>query len=49
MEYSVAMVERMLLSFDFGNVFASIFLDTSNIEVKENSDIDESENFNTNV
>ncbi len=34
---------------DFGDIFASIPLDISDIKTKENLDIDESENFNTDV
>ncbi len=40
----------MSLSFNFGNVFASISLNASNIELEEeDSDTDESENFNVNI
>jgi len=39
----------MLLSIDFGSVFISISLNISDIELKEDLDIDESKNFNTNV
>ncbi len=43
------MAERMLLFINFDNVFISILLDILNIEIEEDSDIDESENFNVNV
>ncbi len=43
------MAERMPLSIDFGNVFTLISLNILNIELKEDSDINESENFNANV
>ncbi len=39
----------MLLSLDFGNIFISILLDISDIKAKENSDIDESKNFNASI
>ncbi len=39
----------MLLSFDFGNAFISIFLNASDIEIEEESDIDESINFNVDI
>ncbi len=42
-------IERMSLSFDFKNVFISIFLNISDIETKGDSDIDESKNFNVNI
>ncbi len=39
----------MLLLINFKNIFISILLNVSNIELKENSNTDESENFNTDV
>ncbi len=39
----------MLSSIDFENAFTSIPLNTSNIELKEDSNTDESEEFNTDV
>ncbi len=39
----------MLLPFDFGNAFISIPLNISDIETKEDLDIDKSENFNADV
>ena len=43
------MIERISLSFDFENVFISISLDISDIEVKKDSNINELENFNVNI
>ena len=43
------MIERMLLLFDFRNVFILVLLDVSDIETEVDSDIDESENFNVEV
>ncbi len=43
------MIKRILLSFDFGNVFISIPLDISDIEIEEDSDINELENFNVDI
>ncbi len=43
------MIKQILLSFDFENAFILIFLNISNIETKEESDIDKSENFNVGV
>ncbi len=43
------MVERTLLSIDFGNVFILIPLNISDIELKKDLNTDESENFNTSV
>ncbi len=43
------MVERILFSIDFESAFISISLNTSDIESKEDSDTDESEEFNTDV
>ncbi len=42
-------MERISLFFDFGNVFTSISLNISDIEVKEDLNIDESKNFNISV
>jgi len=42
-------IERILLSFDFGNVFISILLNISDIEVEEDSNINKLENFNIGV
>ncbi len=39
----------MLLLFDFENVFISISLNAFNIEIKEDSDIDDSKNFNIGI
>ncbi len=39
----------MLLFFDFKNIFILISLDISDIEVKKDSNIDESENFNIDI
>jgi len=39
----------MLLSFDFKNIYISIFLNVFDIEIEEDLDIDESENFNMDV
>ncbi len=39
----------MLLPFDFGSVFISIFLDISDIETEEKSNINESKNFNIDI
>ncbi len=39
----------MLLSFDFGNIFVLIFLNISDIEAEDDSDIDKSKNFNVSV
>ncbi len=41
--------ERTLLSFNFKNTFISIPLNVFNIEAEEESDIDELENFNTDI
>ncbi len=43
------MIERILSFIDFKNVFISISLNTLNIELKEDSDIDESKEFNTDI
>ena len=43
------MIEQMSFLFNFGDVFVSIPLDTSDIETKKDSNIDESENFNINI
>ncbi len=43
------MIKRMLLSFDFKNIYISIFLNVFDIEIEEDLDIDESENFNMDV
>ncbi len=43
------MIERTPLSFDFGNAFISISLNISNIEAKEDSNTNDSENFNINI
>ncbi len=43
------MTEQILLPINFGDMFISIFLDTSDIEVEEDSNIDESKNFNVDV
>ncbi len=48
-ERNVTMTERMLLFINFGNVFISISLNISDIEAKEESDIDKSENFNISI
>ena len=41
--------ERISLFFDFGNVFVSIPLDISDIEVEEELNINKLENFNINI
>ncbi len=43
------MIEQMSLPLDFGNVFISISLNISDIEIEEDLDIDKLENFNINV
>ncbi len=43
------MVEQMLLSFNFENVFISISLDISDIEAEKDLDIDGSKNFNIDI
>ena len=43
------MIERILFSIDFENAFILISLNILNIEVEENSDIDELKNFNVGV
>ena len=48
-EYNIAIVERMLSFIDFGNVFISIPLNILDIELEEDSDTDESEEFNADV
>ena len=42
-------MEWILLSSDFRNVFISIPLDISDIEVEKDLDIDKSENFNIDI
>ncbi len=39
----------MLLSIDFGNIFISISLNISNIELEKDLNIDESKNFNIDI
>jgi len=39
----------MLFLINFGNIFISIPLDILNIEAEEDSDINESENFNIDI
>ncbi len=48
-EYSIVITERILFLIDFENVFISISLNISDIKLEENSDIDESEEFNADV
>ncbi len=43
------MTKQILLSFDFGNVFISIPLNTSDIEAEKDLDINESKNFNIDI
>ena len=43
------MIKRTPLSIDFKSVFALISLNISNIELKEDSNINDSENFNINI
>jgi len=43
------MAEQMLPFIDFGNAFILISLNILDIELKEDSNIDESEKFNINV
>ncbi len=49
MEYNVAMIERMLPFIDFRNIFISILLNTLDIESEEDSNIDESKEFNADI
>ncbi len=42
-------MEQILFFINFGNVFTTISLNISNIEAEEDSDIDESENFNVDI
>ncbi len=43
------MAEQMLSPIDFGNVFTLVFLNASDIEPEEDSDTDESKEFNADV
>ncbi len=43
------MIEQILFSIDFKNVFILISLNVSDIELKEDSDIDELKNFNIDI
>ncbi len=43
------MIKRILFFFDFENTFISISLNILNIELKKESDINESENFNIDI
>jgi len=43
------MIEQISLFLDFRNVFISIPLDISDIEIEEELDINESENFNVDI
>ncbi len=43
------MIERILPPIDFGNIFISVPLNTSDIEPEEDSDIDESKEFNISI
>ncbi len=43
------MIERILSSINFKNVFISIPLNILDIELEEDSDINESEEFNTDI
>ena len=43
------MIEQMLFFIDFGNAFISISLNVLNIELKEDLNTDELENFNASV
>ncbi len=43
------MTRRILLFFDFKDIFILILLNISNIEAKEDSNIDKLENFNINI
>ncbi len=49
MKYNVAIIEQILLSIDFGNIFILISLNASDIELKEDSNIDKLKNFNINI
>ncbi len=42
-------MERILLFFDFENIFISISLDVSDIKVEKDSDINKSKNFNIDI
>ena len=48
-ERNIVMIERILSSIDFKSVFTSISLNILDIELEEDSDIDESEEFNADV
>ncbi len=43
------MIKQILLSIDFGNIFILILLNILNIELEEDSNIDELENFNVDI
>ena len=43
------MIERISFPFNLENIFVTIPLDISDIELKEDLDIDESKNFNTDI
>jgi len=43
------MIKRILLPFDFGNIFILIPLNMSDIEIKEDLDIDKLNNFNIDI
>jgi len=46
---SIAITEQITFPIDFGNVFISIPLNISDIELKEDLDIDKSKNFNIDI
>jgi len=46
-EYNIAITKQMLSSIDFENAFISIPLNISDIEPKEDSNANESKEFNT--
>ena len=48
-EYNITMVEWISFPIDFGNIFISILINISDIELKENLDTDESKNFNAGI
>ncbi len=43
------MIKQILLFINFGNIFVSIPLNISDIEIEEDSDINELENFNIDI
>ncbi len=43
------MIKQISFSFNFGDIFVSTLLNILDIEVKEDLDIDKSEDFNINI